>query len=95
MQECQREKVVIATLNAAAMILSDFILKPENIEVMREAFRRACDVLQLDCGRDDSLAEIVVIKIAESMKSGERDPIQVSERVLAELKASPHGAEAA
>jgi hypothetical protein len=77
------------------MILSDFILKPENIEVMREAFRRACDVLQLDCGRDDSLTEIVVIKIAESMKSGERDPIQVSERVPAELKASPHGAEAA
>ena len=94
-QECQREKVVIATLNAAAMILSDFILEPEHIEVMREAFHRVCDVLQLDCGRDDLLAEIVVIKIAESMKSGERDPIQVSERVLAELKASPHGAEAA
>jgi hypothetical protein len=36
-----------------------------------------------------------VIKIAESVKSGERDPIQVSERVLAELKASPHDAEAA
>ena len=77
------------------MVFLDFILEPEHLEVMREAFHRVCNVLQIDCGRDDSLTELAAMKIAALMKSGERDPIQVSERVLAQLKASPHDTEAA
>jgi hypothetical protein len=62
---------------------------------MRAAFHRVCDVLQLDCGRDDSLTKIVVMKIVELMEAGEHDPVQVSERVLADLKSSPNSANAA
>jgi hypothetical protein len=66
----------------------------EHLEAMRAAYRRVCDVLQLDCHREDPMTEIIVIKIVELAKVGEYDPMQVSECVLAALKAS-HSADAA
>ena len=51
-------------------------------------------MLQLDSGRKDPMTEIIVMKIVELAKTGEHDPVQVSERVLAEL-ASSHSADAA
>ena len=53
-----------------------------------------CDMLQLDSGRKDPMTEIIVMKIVELAKTGEHDPVQVSERVLAELVSS-HSADAA
>ena len=52
-------------------------------------------MLQLDYDREDPMTEIVAMKIVEIAKIGEHDPVQVSERVLAELKASPHDVTAA
>ena len=70
------------------MPFSKYDIDNEHIEAMQTAFRRVCDVLQLDCGREDPMTEIVVVKIVELAKVGEYDPVQVSECVLAELKAS-------
>jgi hypothetical protein len=78
----------------ATMPFSKYDIDNKHIQAMQGAFRRICDVLQLDCGRDDSMTEIVVIKIVELAKAGEHDPVQVSERVLAEL-ASSHSTDAA
>jgi hypothetical protein len=44
------------------------------MEAMRAAFYRVCDVLQLSCDREDPLTEVVVKKIVELAKAGERDP---------------------
>ena len=77
------------------MLFSKYDIDPEHIEAMQAAFRQVCDVLQLDYDREDPMTEIVAMKIVELAKFGELDPVQVSERILAELKASLHGATAA
>jgi hypothetical protein len=45
------------------MPFSKLALDPEHIEVMHDAFRRVCDILQLSCEREDQLTELVVLKI--------------------------------
>jgi hypothetical protein len=47
---------------------------PSLMEAMRAAFYRVCEVLQLSCDREDPLTEVVVTKIVELAKAGERDP---------------------
>jgi hypothetical protein len=54
-------------------------------EAMRTAFYRVCDVLQLSCDREDPLTEVVVTKIVELAKAGERDPEILCFTVLADL----------
>jgi hypothetical protein len=49
-------------------------MDPSLMEAMRAAFYRVCDVLQLSCDRADPMTEIVVTKIVELAKAGERDP---------------------
>ena len=57
---------------------------------MRAAFHLVCDVLQLDCGREDPMTEIVVTKIVELAKVGEIDPEQLRIDTLTALeKPSP------
>jgi hypothetical protein len=73
------------------MPFSKYDMGNEHIEAMRVAYRRICDVLQLDCRREDPMTEIIVMKIVELAEVGEYDPMQVSERVLADLKASHSG----
>jgi hypothetical protein len=41
---------------------------------MRAAFYRVCAALQLNGDTEDPLTEIVVLKIVELAKAGERDP---------------------
>jgi hypothetical protein len=55
------------------------------MEAMRAAFYRVCDILQLSGDREDPLTEIVVAKIVELAKAGERDPEILCIDVLAEL----------
>jgi hypothetical protein len=76
----------------ATMQFSRLQLDPEHIEAMHDAFRRVCDILQLSCDREDPLTEIVVLKIMELAKSGERDPEILCIDVLAELEAPSQGA---
>jgi hypothetical protein len=61
-------------------------VEPDLMEAMRAAFYRVCDVLQLSCDREDPLTEIVITKIVELAKAGERDPDKLCFTVLAELE---------
>ena len=56
------------------------------MESMRAAFYRVCDILQLSGDREDPLTEIVVDKIVELAKAGERDPEVLCIDVLAQLE---------
>jgi hypothetical protein len=56
------------------------------MEAMRAAFHRVCDVLELSCDREDPLTEVVVTKIVELAKAGERDPEMLCFTVLTELE---------
>ena len=60
------------------------------MEAMRTAFYRVCEVLQLSC--EDPMTEIVVTKIVELAKAGERDPDILCFTVLAELGTPLHEA---
>jgi hypothetical protein len=62
------------------------------MEAMRAAFYRVCDILQLSGDREDPLREIVVAKIVELAKAGERDPEILCIDVLAELGTPRQGA---
>ena len=57
----------------ATMPLSGYDADSDLMEAMRAAFYRVCDVLQLSCDREDPLTEVVVTKIVELAKAGERD----------------------
>jgi hypothetical protein len=61
------------------------------MEAMRAAFYRVCDILQLSCDREDPLTEIVVTKIVELAKAGERDPEVLCIDVLAQLEPPAQG----
>jgi hypothetical protein len=52
---------------------------------LMEAMRAACEVLELSCDREDPLTEVVVTKIVELAKAGERDPEILCFTVLADL----------
>jgi hypothetical protein len=72
------------------MPFSKFDVDPD-IESMRTAFRLVCDALQLDCRADDPMTEIVVMKVVELAKAGERDPERLCIAVLADLQLPPAG----
>jgi hypothetical protein len=44
-----------------------------------------CEVLQLSCDREDPLTEVIVLKIVELAKAGERDPDILCGKVLVDL----------
>jgi hypothetical protein len=73
----------------ATVPFSKYDLDPEHIEAMRAAFHRVCDVLQLDCGREDPMTDIVVMKIVEIATAGELDPERLCIDTLAALESSP------
>jgi hypothetical protein len=77
----------------ATVPFSKFDVHPKQIEAMRAAFQRVCNALQLDCGREDSMAEIIVMRIMELAKAGELDPERLCIDVLAQLGTLPQSAE--
>jgi hypothetical protein len=64
------------------------LLDAEQMEAPHEAFRRLCDILHIDCGREDKLTEFVILKIVELAKAGERDPEVLCIDVLAAMGTS-------
>ena len=76
-------------VSGRAMPFSKHDIDPEHIEAMRAAFHRVCDALQLNCHADDPMTEIVVMKIVELAKAGERDPEVLCIDVLAQLEMPP------
>jgi hypothetical protein len=69
----------------STMPFSEYTCEPDLMKAMRAAFYRVCDVLQLSCDREDPLTEVVVTKIVDLAKKGERDPEKLCFTVLAEL----------
>lgn len=67
------------------MPFSKYDVPPAQIEAMRSAFHRVCDALQLNCGVEDPVTELVVLKIVELAKGGEDNPDRLCAAVLAEL----------
>ena len=67
------------------MPFSGYAADSDLMEAMRAAFHRICDVLQLARDREDPLTEVVVTKIVELAKTGERDPEKLCFAVLADL----------
>jgi hypothetical protein len=61
-------------------------LDAEDIEMMRAAFERVCEVLRLD---GDPMTEVVFTKVLELAKAGEHDPERQCIGVLAELNDPP------
>jgi hypothetical protein len=61
------------------------------MEAMRAAFYRVCDILRLSGDREDPLTEIVVEKLVELAKAGERDPEILCIDVLAQLEMPAQG----
>jgi hypothetical protein len=59
--------------------------EPEVVQAMSVAFDAACQSLGLR-PRSDPASEVVAKKIIEFAQRGVRDPAQLSERVLHELK---------
>jgi hypothetical protein len=71
----------------AAMPFSRYKIADSGLmEAMRAAFHQVCEVLQLSCDREDPLTEVVITKIVELAKAGERDPEKLCFTVLAELE---------
>jgi hypothetical protein len=67
------------------MPFSKYTVDPEQIEAMRAAFHRVCDVLKLSGRTDDVMTELAVMKIVELAKGGELNPEQMCNIVLTEL----------
>ena len=63
----------------------DQALQPQLTEVMRRAFQKASDVLQLTGRPDDAMTDLVATKIIELVKAGETDPDRLCSRVLIKL----------
>jgi hypothetical protein len=77
------------------MPFRNFSLDPEQIETMRAAFRRVCDVLRLDGDTEDRLNELVAMKIVELARAGELDPERLCIDVLAGFETTPVSGESA
>ncbi len=56
------------------------------MEAMRATFHRVCEQLRLNCDREDPLTEVVITKIVELAKAGERDPEILCRHVLVQLE---------
>jgi hypothetical protein len=79
-----RENYVMGSTIPFSKYTADF--NADLMEAMRAAFCRVCDILRLPGERGDPLMEIVVEKIVELAKAGERDPEIMCIDVLAQLE---------
>jgi hypothetical protein len=79
-----------SALMGVTMLFLKYDVDPEHIETVSAAFHRVCDVLRLDCDKDDdAMTEVVAMKIVERVRTGEVDPERLCIDVLAELETAP------
>jgi hypothetical protein len=62
--------------------VEDQTVEPQLSEVMRNALRKACYVLQLEHTRDDAIIDLVNAKIVELVEAGESDPDRLCSQAL-------------
>jgi hypothetical protein len=58
------------------------VAESQPAEVVRRAFQKACDVLQLKMDTSDPLTDLVMREIVELVKAGDFDPERVCHKVL-------------
>jgi hypothetical protein len=64
------------------MSFSKYHVEPAHIEAMRSAFQRVCEVLLLNCDKEDPMTEVIVSKIVAAAKAGEHDTDRLAVQVL-------------
>jgi hypothetical protein len=69
-------------------MLRDGAFEPEAIAGLVAGFERACRELGLAERADDPLLEIVAGKIIDAAKTGERDPLRLSEQALFAIRSA-------
>jgi hypothetical protein len=74
------------------MPFSKYVVDPTHIEVMRSAFQKVCDALNLKCDPDEPLVDLIVMKIIDLAKAGEVDSGRICGRVLDDLGRRPESA---
>ena len=67
------------------MPFSKYNVDPAHMEMMRTAFYRVCESLELTPGSDEDMTELVALKIVELAKEGETDLDRLCSRALMEL----------
>ena len=67
------------------MPFSKHHIDPAQLEAIRTAFHKVCDVLQLKRDADDPMTEIIVTKIVALAMAGEHDADRLASCVLNDL----------
>jgi hypothetical protein len=67
------------------MSFSQYHVEPAHIEAMHSAFHRVCEVLLLQCDKEDPMTEVIVSKIVAAAKAGEHDSYRLAAQVLNDL----------
>jgi hypothetical protein len=62
--------------------IEGLVAESQPAEVVRRAFQKACDVLQLKMDTSDPLTDLVMREIVELVKAGDFDPERVCHKVL-------------
>jgi hypothetical protein len=75
-----------SAVGQAAMPFSKHHFDSALMDVMRLAFQKVCDALELKCEVGDPMTEIIVEKIVAWAKAGEHDDKSIAAKVLADLK---------
>ena len=73
---------------AIQRLLQNSAFEPEQIAYMATAYEGALHELEL-ANRTDPITEIIAKKIIEIAQTGERDPLQMRGRAIAELGVRP------
>jgi hypothetical protein len=62
--------------------IEGLVAESQPADVVRRAFQKACDVLQLEMGTSDPLTDLVMTEIVKLVKAGDIDPERVCHKVL-------------
>jgi len=65
--------------------IEDQAVEPQLIEVVRSAFHKTCDVLDINGGSNGAMSHLVAEKILELVKAGETNPDRLCGQALIAL----------
>jgi hypothetical protein len=76
------ERPMICNSHVNPKTIEGLVAERQPADVVRRAFQKACDVLQVKMGTSDPLTDLVMTEIVELVKAGDFDPEQVCHKVL-------------
>lgn len=62
---------------------------PAIMDAMHAAFKEVCSELELACGPEDQVTEVVVEKIVALVRDGVREPHELARLVMEDLRRQP------